>query len=204
MASDGHVRPVIEDAIGVDDAGCEFVFGKRWSISEEKPADAYSRVTSPERFAVLGDVAAALVSHLTKRYEVDVAEERGDETLRVQLRPVDPVAAPLDFEIFDSAVQLRAGCISRFFYPVCQCDACDDSGPALAKQIENTVFAVVDGGLFESVDGRRSLRTYTKVEAASSSRSSSGKVASGDVARVRSVRPHLDAIGGQWRPWHRR
>ncbi len=122
---------------------------------ESPPPEAYSRVTSPERFGVLVDSAAALVAQLVNRFDVRRELPDGGEVDVVRLDrlvPSDPTAAPLTVEVTRfPGVRLRAGHWWRSAYPSCGCDACDDDPDELIDDMRDDVAAVV-GGFTEELE----------------------------------------------------
>lgn len=99
--------------------------------------------THPERFAPLHTVATALLHHLAARYDVTVEEGAGlaavlehapapDQVVRAcRLTPRGPAresTAPLTIVLTRfPGVLMHAGALASFAFPVCGCDACDDS-----------------------------------------------------------------------------
>ncbi|MDP9392893.1 MAG: DUF6226 family protein [Actinomycetota bacterium] len=127
---------------------------------DEPPEEAYSRLTSPERFGVLVDAAAALVAQLLDRFDVrrEAADARdagcaGVDVVRAdRLVPADPRAAPLVVEVSAfPGVALRAGYWFKSGYPRCGFDACDDDPDELVAQLRDDVAAVV-GGFTEELE----------------------------------------------------
>lgn len=117
------------------------------------PDDAYSRVTNPERFAVLHDVVRTIIDELAATYDVDV------EGLVVVPRLAG--AATLTFTLTDfPGVRLVAGRHFDGHYPQCGCDACDEQPDDVAAELRWHVEAITGGGFAEESDGagwRRSL-----------------------------------------------
>ncbi len=120
-----YERPTVESATFVDDDGADISYGRRWGMGHP-PEDTYSVTRHPARFAPLLDVSRALVTHITKAYEVDVVSSH--EPLAVtRLTPRNPEAAPL--VIIETAfpqVEVRAGAAGLERFPQCGCDACDE------------------------------------------------------------------------------
>ena len=67
-----------------------------------------------------------------------------------------PTAAGLRFDVDPVAfvVRVTAGPVAEFVFPVCTCDACDETAGPLADDLEATVFAVVAGQLRQRVERR--------------------------------------------------
>jgi hypothetical protein len=119
-------------------------------------ADAYERVTNPERFAALHEAADALVARLESEYQV----ERTDggppayEGVIRQVRLVPGVGAPLIIRWDDfPAVSVRYGRRHEESYPQCGCDACErhEQPNELIEDLERKIEAVVAGRFRESV-----------------------------------------------------
>ena len=73
----------------------------------------------------------------------------------VRITPDDPAAAPLTF-VFTSfpSVLVHAGLLHDFLYPVCGCDACDETWERMADRMEWELRTVVEGGYTETAAGR--------------------------------------------------
>ena len=124
----------------------------RQPLARRLPAeDSYSRVTNPQRLAPLITVTEALINHLESEYQVRCTTE-GSVTV---LDP-GPTAAGLRFDVdpVGFVVRVTAGPVAEFVFPVCACDACDETAEPLADDLEATVFAVVAGQLRQRVERR--------------------------------------------------
>ncbi len=68
-----------------------------------------------------------------------------------------PTAASLrlDIDPVDYFVGVTAGPVAQFVFPVCACDACDETVEPVADDLEATVFAVVAGHLRQRIDRPR-------------------------------------------------
>ncbi|WP_368497005.1 DUF6226 family protein [Herbiconiux sp. A18JL235] len=219
-----YARPPIEPPVIVDEEGQVIEHGRRWPGSP--PEESYSVDAHPERFEPLHTVAEGLIEHLRDTYDIEVTEavETGPELRRpkgeaaraVQLRPVDPAAAPLTI-VFTAypGVFARAGLLHEFAFPVCGCDACDSTWEAEADQLEETVLAVAEGRYRESVGV--GPEPWVEYALEFSNGSSSGRVPAGELPaeRVRAARARLGAGAGadagaganagigaeRWAPW---
>lgn len=142
-----YVRPRFDHRAWLDDDGRPIAYGDRWDVGEDPPEELYSECAHPERFEPLVTTALALLDHLERRYDVDRTEEVVDEQTHVTLTPTSgtgPVLTVVHPAGALPSVEIRAG--SRVeSWPVCGCDACDDSVPHLLDQLETTVFAIVEG-----------------------------------------------------------
>jgi Family of unknown function (DUF6226) len=125
------------------------------------PPDAYSRVTNPERFAPLHPFAAELLKQTEARFKAERWERVGlDPELEgsdpahstVRLVPADARAAPITvaFSRFPG-VRVRAGRWYRTSFPVCGCDACDETLDENLQHLESLVHRVTAGGLREEL-----------------------------------------------------
>lgn len=159
-----YVRPVVAEQRFTDADGQVIDYGNRWRLTGP-PDDSYSVESNTERFAPLHTVADALVAHLVDAYDVTVEDGLDDARLQdwgrpilraVRLTPTDPQAASVLIAWTDyPGVALHAGLLLQSSWPVCGCDACDDSWELLADEIEHTVLAVATGGFTERI-GRAS------------------------------------------------
>jgi len=209
-----YQRPDIPRTTFVDADGAVIPYGSRWAFAAGPPEDAYSVLTHPERFAPLMDVADALIDHLAATYHVtrEDAEsfpEFGEwGSLRaVRLTPTDPLAARLTFGFADHpGLRVRAGVLHEDLFPVCACDACDEDVEALAEQLEDMVFDVVEGNFRERVSPGLDLRVGFEFESVRGGRSGEGSP-SLNVSRRELVAARKRLRGlpdGRWAAWSRR
>ena len=114
----------------------------------------------PERFAGLHVVARALIDHLATAYDVEVHEdpvhardlliEVRDVLHAVRVTPRRSGAAPLTFVLTGyPGVVVHAGVLHDFPFPVCGCDACDETAETTADRMERLVLSVAAGGYAE-------------------------------------------------------
>ena len=147
------------DQIGVEVARTK-VNGGRWGV-EGPPAEAYSRITNPERFAPLHDAALAHLERLQQRFDVERVEGyRLDQELEkagltrpsIRLTPADPRAAPIvvAFTSFP-AVIMRCGLLLVLGFPECGCDACDETPEGELQRLAEVMDDVVGGRFRESI-----------------------------------------------------
>jgi hypothetical protein len=138
-----------------DASGAVIEYGNRWS-GESPPEDTYGVTSNLERFAPLHDVADALIEHLCSTYAVTItddlslADKLAQKPVRViraaELVPERRDAVPLLFAFTSfPGVIVRAGALNEFAFPVCGCDACDDSIEAVVHYLEETVLAAAQG-----------------------------------------------------------
>ena len=121
------------------------------------PAEAYSRVTEPERFLPLIDWTLDLLSRLEAEYDVVREENCGiDPELErmavtkptVRLTPKRDGAAPITaaFTHYEHAgVHVRFGRFRVEPFPDCGCDACDETAEENFELLQEMVEAVVAG-----------------------------------------------------------
>lgn len=144
-----YVRPAVEDPVFRDAAGTVITYGDRWGL-QGPPQDTYSVTTRPERFQPLHEVADALIAHLVASYDVEVTTgaavpggeaREGPEVVRTtELRPRDSRAAPLTVAHTASpGVVAHTGVLLDSTYPVCGCDACDDTWQSRATDLVRRV-----------------------------------------------------------------
>jgi Family of unknown function (DUF6226) len=135
--------------------------GNRWG-AEGPPLEAYSRVTDPERFGSLHLVAAELLDRLEREFDVERAEAHGlDPELEqgitlagpsVTLVPRDAGAAPvlIAFSTFPGiAVRFGRWCTSVF--PVCGCDACDETAEGEIERLKSMIDNLTAGRFREAI-----------------------------------------------------
>ena len=148
--------------------------GRRWG-PDGPPADAYSRVTDPQRYAALGGVADELLAELVRRYDVEVTDAPVSglrDTSAVRVRPPSAASADLVVVRTDSGVRLRAGRWAEQSFPSCGCDACDEDVDDVADELRQFAADVVGGGLAEELTGGLSggqLRTRRPMQYSSTS-----------------------------------
>lgn len=140
-------------ASGIDDLR----WSPRWADGPEP--DAYSRVTDPERFAVLQPFARALLDDLEREFAVrrdapatieGGAADLVNWTAPVRLVPLDADAAPLTIAFTSfPGVLVRFGRATDVVLPFCGCDACDDLVQELVEDLRFRVEALVTGGFSE-------------------------------------------------------
>ena len=132
----------------------------RWG-SDGPPPEAYSRVTNPERVRPLHDFALMLLAQLDASFAVDRIEGYGlDSELEVgdlarpsvRLVPRDSKAAPLAvaFTTFPG-LKVRAGHWCTAAFPVCGCDACDETASNETARLSEMIDDVVAGRFREAI-----------------------------------------------------
>jgi len=206
-------RPEIPAPTFADDAGEPIAYGERWG-ADGPPDDAYERVTHPERFAPLLEVANALIAFLADEYDVrvdegvDVAADSGvraDQVVRaVRLTPSAQDAAPLTVVFTDfPGVVVTAGVLFESPFPTCGCDACDETAASQVDDLESLVFAVAEGGFGEAypVGAARWYAHAIVAPDGASSSSGRGDVGSEPADRLESAARRLAALPNGWRPW---
>ena len=210
----GYVRPPLPTTTYYSSDGRAIPYGQRWG--EDGPApDSYSVVSHPERFEGLHDVARALIDHLAAAYDagVDTSPAAAADLLRQpggvvhsgRVTPRAAGAAPLTFVLTDHpAVIVHAGVLHDFVFPVCSCDACDETAETAAARLELLVLGVAAGGYSERypVGGRRRWLGYALM-APDGSASESGQGDPGPVPadRLRSGKARLKEVPDGWAPW---
>ena len=102
------------------------------------------------------------------------------------------------------AVIVHAGVLHDFVFPVCSCDACDETAETAAARLELLVLGVAAGGYSERypVGGRRRWLGYALM-APDGSASESGQGDPGPVPadRLRSGKARLKEVPDGWAPW---
>jgi hypothetical protein len=210
-----YVRPTIGEQIFRDVDGAVIEYGARWGV-QGPPVDRYSLALHPERFAPLHRVGEALIDHLQRSYDVEVADDPTfvqhmgypvDAVRGVRLTPAAADAAPLTF-VFTAypGLIVRAGLLHDFPYPVCECEACDETWASVADELEWTVDTVVSGGYREEIGGtEREPSCWYVLRAADGTRTSSGgNSRTRDAAQLQRASKRLAALPGGWAAWPRR
>lgn len=205
---DSYRRPMIEPVEFYDDDGAVIAYGDRWG-SESPPSESYSVLSNVERLRPVHRVAEALIDALRTDYAAtveddlavasDLMHDRDDVIRAVRITPDDSTAAPLTF-VFTSfpSVIVHAGVLHDFLYPVCGCDACDETWERQADSMEWDVQAVVEGG-YEERAGRQG--EGFRLSGADGSRSSSGRSQDVPRARLDAASRVLADIDGRWNAW---
>lgn len=146
-----YVRPRLDLGTWLDDEGRPIEYGHRWGV-DEPPKVMYSECAHPERFEPIMTTARALLDHLEQRYDVNRAEiVRGEQTyVTLTPRSGDGTALTVKFPLTGlPGVDVRAGFRYRNWWPGCGCDACDDFVPDMIDELEDAVFAIVEGTMSE-------------------------------------------------------
>ncbi|MDR6438128.1 hypothetical protein J2790_003277 [Paenarthrobacter nicotinovorans] len=212
QAPELFIRPELPSREYRDINGQAIEYGSRWG-SDSPPEDSYSVDTHGERFEGLHLVARALMGFLDKTYDVDVSQvpahapevsvSAGEVIDVVRLAPRDPLAAPLTFVLTSlPSVVVRAGVLHDFPFPICGCDACDETAESEASRLEELVLGVAAGGYGERYPvGRKRWAEYALFAAdGSGSRSGSGpRSASPD--QLAAAEKRLQAVPNGWRAW---
>jgi hypothetical protein len=208
-----YVRPHLPRTTYYSREGEPIPYGRQWGA--EGPAPDSSSVDShPERFAGLHIVGRALIDHLTTVYDVDVHEdpvhagellmEAKDVLQAVKVTPRGSGAAALTFVLTGyPGVMVHAGVLHDFPFPVCGCDACDQTAETTADRLELLVLTVAAGGYSERYPiGSRRWSEYA-LTAFDGSGSESGRGEPGPVAgaRLHDAEIRLRDVAGGWSPW---
>ncbi|HYI32993.1 MAG TPA: DUF6226 family protein [Glaciibacter sp.] len=211
----GFVRPDVPPQVFRDAGGAVITYGERWA-GASPPDDSYSVVSNLERFAPLHVVAEALIRYLTATYDAEVSEdpafaadlmhERHDVIRAVRVTPRERDAARLTF-VFTSfpSVIIHAGMLHDFLYPVCGCDACDETWERLADEMAWQVLAVVAGRYREYV--RWGPTVGMSLQAVDGSGGTSGESLAADLPtklpskRLADAEARLNELPGTWLPW---
>jgi hypothetical protein len=189
------------------------MIGDRWGAAGP-PLEAYSRVTDPERFGSLHQVAAELLDRLEQEFDAERAEgygldpelEQGFKLARpsVTLVPRDAGAAPLviAFSAFPGIVA-RFGRWYTTAFPVCGCDACDETAESETKRLMPLIDNLTAGRFREAIlipaDGTawQEWKFWSAVE-------SCGQKSQIDPARARQLLAAKDRSLYEWGPWPKR
>ncbi|MET1088309.1 MAG: DUF6226 family protein [Arthrobacter sp.] len=207
------VRPPLPTTVYYSPEGEPIPYGRQWGDDGPR-ADSYSVDSHPERFAGLHAVARALIDRLAAVYDVDVDEgpvHAGEILLDVQnvldsvrVTPRRRGAASLTFVLTGyPGVVVHAGELHDFPFPVCGCDACDETAETTAGRLELLVLSVAAGGYSERYPvGRKDWSEYAlNAFDGSGSESGQGEPAPVPAARLQDAVIRLRDVPGGWRPW---
>jgi hypothetical protein len=208
-----YLRPPLPAMTYYSPEGELIPYGRRWAAGGPAP-DSYSEDSHPERFGGLHTVALALIDHLAAAYDVDVDTDlvHAKELLGVARNVVEAVrvtprrrgAARLTFVLTSyPGVVVHAGVLHDFPFPVCGCDACDETAETAAERMEMLVLTEAAGGFSERYPvGSRRWCEYA-LTAVDGSGSESGRGEPGPVAagRLQDAEIRLREMAGGWSPW---
>lgn len=208
-----YIRPLLPERTYYSEDRVPIPYGRQWGNDGPDPG-SYSVDSHPERFAGLHVVARALIDHLAAVYDVEVHEdpahaaellmEARDVLQAVKVTPRRSGAAPLTFVLTGyPGVIVHAGELHDFPFPVCGCDACDETVETTADRLEMLVLTVAAGGYSERYPvGRRRWSEYA-LTASDGSGCESGKGEPGFAAvdRLRDAEVRLRGVGDGWSPW---
>ncbi len=212
-------RPVVqnEEFLGAD--GAPISYGTRWAMSPP-PDDTYSVTTHPQRFAPLEKIADALIEWLVGEFDADASDSPdvaadlmqpvGDDgksrvARAVRVTPAEPAAARITvIYTVHPGIVVHAGLLHDFLFPVCGCDACDETWDGCADELEWTVRTIVGGGYSEVYDPEMSLAVgFALREDGVGGRSGSTGHSDIAVERLDAAIPVLTG-GRQWSAWPER
>ena len=184
--------------------------------------EAYSRVTNSDRFRPLHTAMLEIMVRLESQFEVDRTEgygldkklERGMDLSRpgVRLTPRDSEAASIavSFSTFPG-LHVRFGRWYLEPFPVCGCDACDESAEGEIERLNDMVDDVTAGRFREAI--RRPLISFrgsgwmeTRFWSADDTRSwrMSQRKSRVDGPRAREMAGGRRRLDLDWKPWRRR
>lgn len=182
------------------------------------PLEAYERSTNAERFRPLHSFALETVGRLKDDFSVENSEgdgldlelERGLEPVRpsVRLSPVDTGAAPITvvFSAFPG-LHVRFGWWHTKPFPICGCDACDESAEWEIEQFRKMIEDLTSGRFQEAV--RRPLipfigESWREATFWSSRGSTSTTRTYLDRGVSRGILDKHRLLELNWKPWRRR
>lgn len=173
-------------------------------MEHDPSSDAYGRVTDPDRYGALHDVAGRLIEELVDRYDVRRHEHAGADFVPdgVQARPLvrpaptDERSAPLSiaFTAFPGLL-VRFGRWHVEAFPVCGCDACDERPEELVDAFHERVEAVVAGRFHETLTGGLRPTRKSTLSGHEWTRSRSEHLTRADVSDLGGP------IDLDWQPW---
>ncbi len=208
-----YVRPNLPQEVFYDSAGAVIDYGNRYR-GKSPPDDSYSVDSNPQRFAPLHLVADALIEHLTASYAVeiiddiataaDLIQERQDVLRAVRIIPPKSEQATLTV-VYTSypGVIVHAGLLQDFPFPLCGCDACDESLERVADELEQTVLSVVAGGFTEWIDRDRWLSIGHGLLKLDGTNRGAGMSAAEHIPtdRLQIAEDRLKELSDVWQPW---
>lgn len=131
------------------------------------PVDTYEVTHNLERFRPLHLIADALVEYLVDVFDAtaeQIEPVAGDSRFFggvervVRVVPNGERRASLTFTYTGlPGISIATGRWHEFPFPVCGCDACDETWENIADEMESVVSSVVSGGYSESVDHSEEL-----------------------------------------------
>jgi hypothetical protein len=208
-----YVRPHLPTSIYCSPEGEPIPYGRQWG-PDGPDADSYSVDSHPERFAGLHVVVRALIAYLTDVYDVDVDADPShageilldvkDVLESIKVTPRRSGAAPLTFVLTGyPGVVVHAGVLHDFPFPVCGCDACDETVETTADRLELLVLSVAAGGYSERYPvGRKRWSEYALAAFdGSGSESGQGEPAPAAADRLSDAELRLRDVAGGWSPW---
>ena len=183
----------------------------RWD-PEGPPDEAYSRVTNPERFEPLHDIAEELLHRLELKFEVELTQRYGldpelEESCKlarpsIMLLPMGVDTAPIvvTFSAFPG-LHLRFGRWHTTAFPSCGCDACDETAESEAQRLTSLIEDTTAGRFREAIkipvagdawkesefwlSGVRSIRQSSRL----------------DPDRARQLLAGDNSLVYEWKPW---
>ncbi|MET4135431.1 DUF6226 family protein [Pseudarthrobacter sp. PvP090] len=208
-----YVRPALPTEAYCNRDGEPIPYGRQWGGGGPDP-ESYNVESHPERFAGLHVVVRALIDHLTAVYDVAVLDDpvhagelliEGRDVLNaVKITPRGSGAAALTFVLTGCpGVMVHAGALHDFAFPVCGCDACDETVETTADRLEMLVLSVAAGGYSERYPvGRKRWSEYVLTAFdGSGSESGQGEPAPASGARLHDAEIRLREVAGAWSPW---
>lgn len=123
--------------------------------------EAFGRVTNPQRYGVLYEVARQLLDDLTERYLVTrvpwgnsyptgVPPEFVGEVVKLSPPPGNGGPVGIVFTKFPGLI-VRYGRWRHSSYPHCGCDACDESPEQLAEELRGSVEEFITSNVTEQL-----------------------------------------------------
>ncbi|HQR80317.1 MAG TPA: DUF6226 family protein [Actinomycetota bacterium] len=180
----------------LDEQGEPIPYGHRWG-AQPPPEKMYSVVRHPQRFVPVVDLARTLIDYLSEHYQVNIIRDE-----EIALEPV--AGAALRFQLEEggevTGVRIEAGLLAEELFPTCSCDACDDDVPQLLDDLEDFVFAVVQGDFAEWREGRWIHHGIYLGDTLT--RSSGHKIT--DRGQWARVKPRAKELPGRYPAWPRR
>jgi len=184
----------------------------RWG-PEGPPPEAYSRVSDPERFRPLHNVALRLVEQLETAFNLERLEGYGlDRELEVgnlahpsvRLTPQDPKAAPLTiaFTTFPG-LRVRVGRWRTDAFPACGCDACDETANDEATWLTELIDDITAGRFREEMSLTAADGWWLESHFWSPQHRYSNRLRV-DGVRAREMLAGGERLSIEWGPWPRR
>ncbi len=178
-------------------------------------AEAYSRVTNPERFGLLHETAGRLLEQLELEFDIERFEGYGlDAELEqryvlarpsIRMLPQKATAAPLvvAFSAFPG-LQIRFGRWCMIAFPSCGCDTCKENAQGEIERMTLHVNDLTAGRFHEEINIHTDGDAWRESEFWSVGEHSSRQSSRLSPDRARQLAAEGGQLSHYWEPWPRR